>query len=202
SVFTQGRLARGAQFDVVAEHTHTGGTQVLSNDTPDLAVTDEAAYTGAKSLKCVDAKGLAKSFYPIMQVMPRGLDKGSVTLSFAIMLHATAPAPLAVEFRGAGGTNETGPTLRFQSDGRILAGGQEVLSTPPGTWTHVEVAFRLGDGAPKTYTLTLKQGDATTQQTLPVRHDAFGDVRWLGFIAADDVDGVCYLDDMKLSLGE
>jgi hypothetical protein len=165
-------------------------------------VTDEAAYTGTKSAKCSDRKGLAKSFYPLIQLTTRGLSDGPVTLSFAAMLPAAAPAPLIVEFRGAGGTSEVGPLLRFLADGRILADGKQVLTAPPGTWTHVEIAFQLGEDAPRTYRLTLRHQAETTRHTLPFRHDTFRDFRWLGFYGSDDIDGAFYLDDMKLSFDQ
>ncbi len=138
----------------------------------------------------------------VIQLTPRGLDRGPVRLSFAVMLHADTPAPMNVEFRGAGGTGETGPSLRFQADGRLLASGKEVLQAPPGTWTHVEIAFHLDADAPRTYTLTLQHDQTTTQHVLPFRHATFDEVRWLGFYASDDVDGIFYLDEMKLSLEE
>ncbi|MCL4201981.1 MAG: right-handed parallel beta-helix repeat-containing protein [Pirellulaceae bacterium] len=165
-------------------------------------VTDEAAYTGTKSAKCSDRKGLAKSFYPLMQLTTRGLSDGPVTLSFAVMLPAASPAPLIVEFRGAGGTSEVGPLMRFLADGRILADGKQVLMAPPGSWTQVEIHFRLGEVAPRTYRLTLRHDGATIHNTLPFRHDTFREFRWLGFIASDDTDGAFYLDDMKLTFEE
>lgn len=181
----------GYQLDVFRMSTSGEGT---------FEVTDEAAYSGTKSYKCIDRKGLAKGFYPLIQLSPRGLDRGPVTLAFAAMLHAETPVPFHVEFRGTGGTSETGPSLRFQADGRILAGSTEVLKAPPGTWTEVEIAFRLGDDAPATYTLTLRHEGAATQHELPFRHEEFRAFRWLGFVAAADMDGVFYLDDMRLSV--
>jgi len=74
-----------------------------------------------------------------------------------------------------------------------------VKSDPPGTWTHVTIAFRLGEDAPGTYRLALRHDGSTTLHTLPFRHDSFQDFRWLGFYGSDDVDGAFYLDDMELS---
>lgn len=116
----------GYQPDVFRRSTSGEGT---------FQVTDQAAYRRTESYKCIDRKELARSFHPVIQLTPRGLDQGPVTLSFAVMLHARPPAPLNVEFRGAGGTSETGPSLRFQADGDILAGSDQLLHAPPGTWT-------------------------------------------------------------------
>jgi hypothetical protein len=165
-------------------------------------VTDEVAYQGNRSAKCSDKKDLRKSFYPLMQLHPRALGEVPVKLAFAAMLPETAPARFIVEFRGAGSTREVGPTLQFEADGRILAGGKELLKAPRGTWTQVEIAFTTGDEAPNTYELTLKHEGETTRHTLPFRHEEFSEFRWLGFIGAANVDGAFYLDEMELSLGE
>ncbi len=206
ATWTPEELVRLVAFEMDFEDMPVGSRpdafRLSTSGEGSVAVTGEAALGGAKSLKCIDKKGLARSFYPLMQMMPRGLDSGSVRLSFAVMLDKAAPAPLCVEFRGAGGTSETGPTLRFLSDGRVLADGKEVLTADLGTWTHVGIAFRLGEDAPDTYVLTLRRDGVATEQVLPFRHDTFDEVRWLGFIATDDVDGVFYLDDMELELGE
>jgi hypothetical protein len=183
-------LPVGYQPDVFRLSTSGGGT---------FLVTDEAAYRGTKSARCSDKKGLAKSFYPVMQLTTRGLSNGPVTLSFAAMLPAESPAPFCVEFRGAGGTAETGPTLRLLADGRISADGKELLTVPPGTWFHIDIAFELGEDQPDSYQLTIRHAGRTTRHTLPFRHDSFQDFRWLGFYGSEDVDGVFYLDDLKLS---
>jgi hypothetical protein len=203
AIWTPEDLARLVAFEMDFEDLPVGYQpdifRLSTSGEGTFQVTDEAAYTGTKSAKCSDKKGLAKSFYPLIQLTTRGLSDGPVTLSFAAMLAADSPAPLVVEFRGAGGTNEVGPLLRFLADGRILADGKQVLTAPPGTWTHVEIAFQLGEDAPRTYRLTLRHQAETTRHTLPFRHDTFRDFRWLGFYGSDDIDGAFYLDDMKLS---
>ena len=164
-----------------------------------FAVTDEAGLSGTRSLKCTDHRGLAKPFYPYIHMAPKGMDKGSVTFAFAAMLHAGTPAPFYLEFRGAGSTAQVGPSLHFSADGKVTANDREVLVAPPGTWTEVEISFRLGENAPKTYDLMLRHSGKTQKLTLPFQHETFADVRWIGFSAYADVDGAFYLDDTRLA---
>ena len=162
-------------------------------------VSDEAALSGTKSYKCVDKKGLRKPFYPYLHVAPKGINKGTVTFAFAAMMPAEAPAPFYVELRGAGSTSQVGPSLRFHTDGKIIANDKEVLTAAPGTWTQLTISFQLGKGAPKTYELTVTHGGKASRLVIPFQHETFDEVRWLGISASHDVDGSFYLDDVKVA---
>jgi len=204
AVWSPEELARFVAFDLDFEDMPVGYQpdvfRLGTSGEASFSVSDEAAYAGTKSYKCADKKGLLKTFYPYIHLAPKGLNQGPVTFSFAAMLDAAAPAPFHVEFRGAGSTQQAGPSLRFHRDGRIEANGRQLLTAPPGTWTHCQIAFRLGDGASKSYVLTLQHEGTTSRHELPFQHDAFAEVSWLGFAAGDDVDGAFYLDDMRLCL--
>ncbi len=202
-VWTPDDLARFASFALDFEDMPVGYQpnqfRLGTSGEGTFAVTDEAAFTGTKSYRCVDRKGLEKTFYPYIHMAPKRMDRGQVTFAFAAMLHAATPAPFTVEFRGAGSTNQVGPSMQFSTDGKIVANGREVLVAPPGTWTQVEMTFRLGADAPKTYDLVLRHGGETLRLTLPYKHESFENVRWIGFVADADLDGIFYLDDMKLA---
>jgi hypothetical protein len=116
-------------------------------------VTSEVASTGRKSYKCTDRKGLTKPFYPYIHIAPRGLDSGGIRFTFDTMNSPEEPLNYYVEFRGAGSTNQVGPSITFGRDGTIVANGVEVLRVPPGTWCRVEVTFELGENAPREYEL-------------------------------------------------
>jgi hypothetical protein len=202
-VWTADDLARLIAFDLDFENMPVGYRpnqfRLSSSGEATFAVTDEAALSGTKSYRCVDCKGLAKSYNPYIHIAPKGMDQGQVAFAFAAMLHAETPAPFYVEFRGAGSTSQVGPSIQFSTDGRIVANDQEVLVAPPGTWTEIKITLQLGADAPKTYELVLHHAGETKRLTLPYKHDSFTDVRWIGFSASADMDGVFYLDDMKLA---
>ncbi len=165
-----------------------------------FAVTSEAACTGKRSYKCVDRKGLKKPFYPYIHVAPRGLTQGKITLSFDVMNSKQAPLHFYVEARGAGFTKAIGPSLHFYPDGSFKANGQAIATTEPGVWRHVEVRFELGESAPKEYTLVTRCGREETRHTIPFTHRTFSELRWLGIVAADDADGVFYLDNLEFKI--
>ena len=163
-----------------------------------FAVTSEAACGGTKSLKVVDKKGLAKPFYPYAHVAPRGApSKGVVTVSFDAMAAKSAPAHFNVECRGAGAPFTVGPSLDFSREGELTANGKEILSVEPGTWCHVEVRFEIGAGQ---YDLLTRANGKESRQSIPA--PALRDLAWFGIVAADDADGVFYLDNLVFRVGE
>lgn len=165
-----------------------------------FAVTDEAAFHGTKAYKCTDRQGLRKTFYPYIHTAPRGLDEGRVRFAFAAMLPAVSPAPFNAEIRGKGFTSDVGPTITMGTDGLLVANGVEVLRVPPGTWCHLDIRFVLGIEAPREYVLVAECAGETRALTLPFMHKTFSEIRWLGFSANADCNGVFYLDDIALEL--
>jgi len=155
---------------------------------------------GQKSYKCTDRKGLKKPFYPYIHLAPKKLSEGTITFCFDAMQHKGDPAPFYVEFRGAGSTNDVGPSIRFGKDGNVEANGKTVLTAASGTWCHLEIAFELGAEAPKEYSLVTEYRGERQTQRLPFRHQTFGELSWLGVSASDDVDGVFYLDEVELGI--
>ncbi len=168
-----------------------------------FAVTSEVPGTqGPKCLKCTDRKGLAKSFYPYLQLAPRSLKQGQVNFGFAVRQSAQPPARLHIEFRGTGQTKEPGPSLAIGRDGEVTANGELVCTLEPGDWTRFELHFALGEHSSGAYTLTTQNRSGETTQTLPFGSPTFNEIKWLGITMPDDGDGVIYLDELKLRVNE
>ena len=165
-----------------------------------FAVTSEAACAGKKSYRCKDKKGLKKSFYPYIHLAPRKLSKGRVTFGFDAMISKQAPIRFQIECRGKGSTKDVGPSLQFDRDGSLVANGKKILVAKPGQWCRVEIAFVLGETAPKEYTLLACCGGEEKRVTIPFTHKTFSELRWLGITANEDADGVFYLDNMSLKI--
>jgi hypothetical protein len=157
---------------------------------------------GPQCLKCTDRKGLAKSFYPYLQLSPRGLKKGNITFRFAVQQPRTQPARLHLEFRGKGQTQEPGPSITIGRDGVVNANGRRVVTLEPGQWSHFELRFALGGQATADYTLQIRDSKNKTSDTLPFGRSTFDQIAWLGFTTPDNLDGVIYLDDIQLSIDD
>ena len=164
-----------------------------------FAVTDEKAAAGAKAYRCTDRKGLRKPYYPYIHMESTRLNEGQVTFAFDAALDDNAPAPFFFEMRGAGSVQDAGPSIHFQADGTVIANGETILETEPGEWARFTVRLDL-DGDDPHYRLATEHARRREERTLPYRHDSFGEIRWLGFSACQDVDGAFYLDNLCLEL--
>ena len=153
---------------------------------------------GPKCLKCSDHKGLAKSFYPYLQLRPRSLKRGAITFTFAVRQPAKSPARLHLEFRGHGHTKDPGPSVAIGRDGAVKANGKLICTLEPDTWARFELRFALGEQSSGTYDLVAHSGAGATKHTLPFGSPSFNEITWIGITTPDDADGTCYLDDLKL----
>jgi len=186
-------------FDNLPDGAEPSQLRLTKDGEATFAVTSEAACTGAKSLRCTDRKGLAKSFYPYLQLTSKPIASGTIAYSFDAMLKPGTPAPFYTEFRDRE-VPQGGPSLTFLADGTVQAGGQDVLKAPLGTWIHVEIRFTLGEAAPREYELVIGHGGQRKTLQLPYRSDEFRAVHWLGIATTADVDGVFYLDNLSLQI--
>ena len=173
-----------------------------------IPATKEAGFTvtsevpgvhGPKCLKCTDRKGMAKSFYPYLQYLPRSLKQGQITFTFAVRQPEKSPARLHVELRGRGGT---GPSIEIGRDGVVKANGKQVATLKPGEWTRFELRFALGGSGPGTYKLKVHGPSGEATHTLPFGSKDFDAITWIGIVTPDDADGTAYLDGLKLEIAE
>jgi len=177
----------------------------LPPDKAAIAVTDEAAASGSHSLKFQDAKGLAKTFYPYACYGGYEIARGEVTVSFYVKQAADKPGKFAVDLRDyvtqQVGEFASGPSFELMGDGKLMVAGKEVATLPVGEWSHLEVQFALGEGAPKAYQLSVVLPDSTTRTVkLPFVSEQFAAMTALYFVADDDKDAATYLDNLRLSV--
>ena len=187
-------------FEDLPDGHELGRFRLAKEGDATFAVTSEVACTGKKSCRCVDRKGLKKPFYPYIHIAPRGLTKGGIVFSFDAMLSKTAPCHFYVEFRGKGSVNDVGPSIHFNANGTIVANGQPLLTVQPGAWCHIDIRFELGESTPREYALITAHNGTQREHKIPFTHASFSEIRWLGFSACDDADGVFYLDGLTLKI--
>ena len=208
AVWTEDDFARLNAFDlnfnIMKDGDEPGVFRGAATKREGFTVTSEIAGTrGPKCLKCVDRKGLAKSFYPYLQFIPRALKRGQVTFTFAVQPPAHAPAALQVGFRGRGATTEEhGPTIAIGRDGVVKANGLAVCKIDAGVWTHFELRFDLGAKSTGSYKLAIRNRTGQTTHTVKFGHPTFTELTWLGITTPDDADGTVYLDDLSLQIAD
>lgn len=161
-----------------------------------IRVTDETAASGKKSLKFTDAPGQKQKWNPHMHYSPN-FSSGFMEGRFALRME-----PGAVffhEWRDASNPYRVGPSLRVESDGRLIAGGKELTRLPFGKWVRFEIVCGLGDKATGSWDLTIRpEGGASTRFPGLACSREFKTLRWFGFVADANQKAVFYIDDVSL----
>ncbi len=190
-------------FNLMKDGDEPGVFRMTGDKRGGFAVTSEVPGTkGPKCLKCTDRKGMAKAFYPYLQLTPRALKQGNIVFAFSVMQPAQSPASLNLEFRNTGAPQVSGPSIAIGRDGVVQANKQNACKLQPGSWTHFEIRFSLGDKSKGTYELVMRDRSGATTRTLPFGSPAFKDIGWIGLTTPDDADGTFYLDDLKLQIAD
>ncbi len=160
------------------------------------AVSEETAAGGRRSLKIVDAAGLAQPSDPQVSYDPRH-SEGTVRLAFDLRLEAGAQ--LWHEWRTQAAHYQAGPSIRFGPNGQVVAGGKLLATLPAGQWCHVEIVCPLGAAAAGRYDLTVGVPGRTQRFAgLPCASPSFDRLRWLGFMSMAAEPAVLYLDNLRL----
>jgi hypothetical protein len=159
---------------------------------------------GGRALVATDRKGAAKPFYPYLTYkLPAPLEHGTLTFSCDVQQKSGAPVTLAIGFRDYSKRGNpkkdfvSSPEVLFSADGKIRAGTTVVTAAAPGSWTHVELSFPL-EGAAREARIVLTLADGTRKETKTPVSAEFSTVSTLGFFCGEAMDGVCYLDNVRL----
>jgi hypothetical protein len=163
-----------------------------------IRVTEERAAAGKRSLKVTDSKALEPSWQPHFYYEPHILD-GRVRQSFDIRLGRGCR--LFTEWRDATPYPENvGPSVAFDEDGNVSAGGKTAAKVPIDEWIHVEIEGALGKDAPRTFRLAVGARGSPPQvvEGLPFAGKLFRELHWLGFSSTAAADASFYLDDMRV----
>ena len=190
-------------FNKMKEGKPPSGIRQNSGKNAGFFVTREVAgIKGPACLKCIDRKSLTKSFYPYLIVDKlHKLDQTPITFTIAVMQPAKEGGPMHLEFRGHGGTKESGPSIAIAEDGKIVANGKPVGALKPDEWTHFTIEFGLKDQWSGDYTLTIKNKAGSEKYKLPFRHSTFKEISWIGIMATGKKDSYFYLDDLTFKFG-
>ena len=168
-----------------------------------VEVTDAVASSGSKCLRFVDVPGLEQVYHPNRVWRDLAVHEGAVEVSFDCMNSPDRPATFYIELRDWTEKQlKAGPTMTFQPDGQLRVGKDRLLPFQAGRWYRVELAFELGEDAPKTYRFSFApKGEPAESVTIPFMDASFRTLTWLGFVAMDsDRYSEFWIDNLRVDM--
>ncbi len=165
-----------------------------------LAVTDETAAAGKRSLKFTDGPDFTQRFMPHLYWRPNHTNG---TSRFAFNVRVEPGAIVNHDWRewpGGAAKYLTGPSIHIEK-GKLRAGGRELLAIPQGEWVRLEIESPLGAGAARGWSLvvTLPGQPARRFDGLKPASANWQHLDWLGFSSDANVKTVWYLDELELT---
>ncbi len=162
-----------------------------------VAVTDEVAAQGKRSLKIQDAPGLSQPFNPHFVYRPAHTD-GTTRCGFD--LRVEPGAHLYHEWRNETTPYLVGPSL-WVHNGTLRVGGRELMAIPQSQWVRIEIAACLGSAATGKWelTVTVPGSEPRRFSNLSFGSPQFKQLHWLGFVSQATDSVVWYLDNLTLT---
>jgi len=137
-------------------HAHVGD----GGSPGSIAVTDQTAASGKRSLRFTDAAGLKQVYAPYI-TYPLEVESGVLRAGFDLRLE---PGAIFVYgWRDDPYTYNLGPRLSIDAQGWLSANGQRLIQLPRSQWLRIDLQCGLGPQATGTYDLTLRLPDAEPQ---------------------------------------
>jgi parallel beta-helix repeat protein len=177
-----------------------GATVSVENKGDAIAITEETAASGKKSLKVVDAPGLQFGFNPHLYFSPHhraGVSK------FSFDLRMEPGAVFHQEWRDDSQPYRVGPSLWIQQ-GKLTVAGKELMPIPNGQWLHIEVTAGLGSKASGKWRLavTLPGQKPRGFVNLPIGSAQWKSLDWLGICSQGTEKATFFLDNLHLTNSE
>jgi hypothetical protein len=173
-----------------------------------IAVTDETAAEGDRSLKVVDAPGLSREWIPYVRY---SLDYSSGTAVASFFLRVDPDARLECVWRGSHPDREFSVGPRFLVDGgRLQVAGFDPLVVPARQWFSVAMTARLGAFDPgiagagaETFgvwqlSVTLPGESVRRFENIVIGDDAFADLKAVMFISLATHGTAFHIDSVKI----
>jgi len=162
-----------------------------------IAVTEETAAGGKRSLKIADAAGLAAVYNPHFYYAPHHTD-GVTRFSFDLRVEASAI--VQVEWRDKGQPYRVGPTMWVEGGKARIGRGEASMDIPLSQWLHFEMVCRLGTKATGTWDLTVTLPGQPQKEFKDLKNGSpdFKTLEWLGICSQGREKAVFYLDNLDL----
>jgi hypothetical protein len=165
-----------------------------------IAVTDETANTGKRSLKITDMPGLQFDYDPHLVFSPNHM-AGVTALHFAMRIEAGTQ--MVHEWRDwKAQPYKVGPTLAVRN-GVLTAAGKELMQVPVGKWVEYTIRAGIGPQQNGRWELAVQvPGEPVRRYAdLPLGSADFRALTWIGFMSTATERTVFYLDDIDLTSG-
>ncbi len=161
-----------------------------------IAVTDEEAAGGERSLKVTDAPGLRARFNPHFYYRP---DHREGLTRAAFDLRVEPGVEFIHEWRDNTSPYRVGPSFSIYR-GTLRANGRDLLEIPPGEWARFEISTTLGDQSTGTWNLEVHLPGQPPRrfEGLPNGHAGWKTLDWFGFVSNANASTVYYLDNLEL----
>ncbi len=161
-----------------------------------ITVSEDAAASGKRSLKVLDAPGMGNAWDPHFFYSPN--HREGVTRS-SFDLRVEPGAEVIHEWRDGASPYRVGPNLRV-AGGKLSANGAELMDIPAGQWAHFEIVAGLGRSSTGTWDLSVALPGQPPRRFANLKSSAqWKRLDWLGFISNATDATVYYLDNLKLS---
>ena len=160
-------------------------------------VTDETAAGGNRSLKLVDRPGQKNSWDPHVHYSPNfseGLLEGNFDLRF------DGGSQFNHEWRDNNAPYRTGPSIRVNPDGTLVAAGNERMRLPLGEWVRIRIVWGMTEQTAGRFTLavTLPGQESRLFADLPCDPECRS-LRWYGFVSEGRESGTLFIDNIRLA---
>jgi hypothetical protein len=118
-----------------------------------VAVTEETAASGKRSLKFTDSSGLKQTYAPYVTYL-LDCERGVLRAGFDLRLEPGAV--FVYEWRDDPYTYKLGPQIDVNAQGWLSANGKRLVQVPRSAWIRCDVRCGLGPQATGAYDLTLR----------------------------------------------
>lgn len=162
-----------------------------------IAVSEEQARSGKRSLKLQDQPGLAQRYTPHLS-FDTNHREGASRIKFDLFLEQGAE--FSHEWRDKSAPYRSGPSIEVRK-GVLKSNGKELTKLPTAAWVGFEISSKLGPQSDGKWSLTLTLPDGTKQEfaSLPNKTAEWRELEWVVFVSDADAKTAICLDNLDIS---
>jgi len=192
-------LHEGFEFGTVGAHPGIGHFENGCRR-PAIRIVDDSPSVGKHCLLIEDGPDAAPSWNPHLYYRPHHFHNVS-HISFDLKVDAAAV--VAHEWRDSAVPYHTGPAFKIEK-GKLTADGRELMTIPPGEWTHFETEAALGERCTGLWTLvvTIHGQEPRRFEGLKFVSPEAKKLEWLGFSSPGLEPAKWWLDEMDIRNAE